>query len=65
MKRTKQKSKKHLSLKIFWPIARAVALFSYFSYSVRQSKEYVREHLLVTNLKPDEGLSKKLKPPKG
>ena len=28
MKRTKQKTKKHLNLRIFWPIARAVRCFT-------------------------------------
>ena len=46
MKRTNQKSKKHLSLQIFWSIARAV-LFSYLSYCVRQSKKYFRRYLIV------------------
>ena len=45
-KKKEKESKKHLSLKIFWFIARA-SLFSYLSYCVRQSKEYVRRYLIV------------------
>ena len=45
-KKKEKESKKHLSLKIFWLIARA-SLFSYLSYCVRQSKEYVRRYLIV------------------
>ena len=45
-KKQKKKSKKHLSLQIFWSIARAV-LFGYIMYCVRQSKEYVTRYLIV------------------
>ena len=46
MEKKKKKSKKHLSLQIFWSIARAV-LFGYIMYCVRQSKEYVTRYLIV------------------